>query len=104
MSADPASAPPSQIGVAAQWARFQKAKADLERRGSAVDESDEEWDDLFRIEKFVLCGPIDGHADAIAKLEATARSLTVGERTDGADQAAIASVIRWLQTLRSAPP
>jgi hypothetical protein len=103
MSADPEPAPTSQASVAAQWARFLKAKTELERRGPAVDEFDEEWDDLFRIEKFVLCGPICDRADAIAKLEATARSLSVGERTDGADQAAIASVIRWLQTFQSAP-
>jgi len=101
MSADSAPGPPSQASVAAQWTRFLLAKADLERRGGALDDSEDEWDDLFTIEKFVLCGPIVDCADAIAKLEATARSISVGERTDGADQAAIAAVIRWLQAHKS---
>jgi hypothetical protein len=59
-----------------------------------------DWDRVMDLECAVLRGPIHNLDDALAKLKAIELSFLEGERTDGADMAALQQTIRWLRTCR----
>jgi len=82
-----------QQSVADKWKQSRR----LLRLGDQGQGEDCCCDDLLQLEEGVLKGPIHSIHDAFAKLKAVELAFVEGERTDGADAAALRQAIRWLR-------